>query len=448
MKKRIVPFLLMMAAALAVLAACNNNGQERRPIGWHESTSRGGIEIANIPATSPDWNRPLPELPVIDGSSSTIQMHAAIRAFLTDGHFVTQHSQTYAALERLIPGSDNPADLILAVAFYDETLEQAAQRGANLVITPIAREGFVFILHQDNPVDSLTQEQLRDIYSGRITNWSQVGGLDEEIRAFIRNWDSGSQTAMENFMDGEQLVGEDDMMIFYTMGALLFGVQEAGSAGIGYNIFSWSMLQNLEEMGLKTVAVDGIKPTNQALSDGSYPLMVYTYSYFNYGNEKAQALTEWLLTEQGQKVIASAGYVGINGQLPPDVFPDFDRDEFYSNRAVIEYYHSLESSRIERARYAWRSDWRVYDAYVRFEDGSYHRLLAGSLRITDRALTYTLSEGRGKDVTVLRLVNFVPTLDGEVRRFIVLTRARGGEFEVINEGAATDEMIAAHMSWQ
>jgi hypothetical protein len=370
-------------------------------------------------------------------------MHAAIRAFLTDEHITPEHSRTYAALERLIPGNSNPADLLLAVEFHDETLAQAAERGANLVITPIAREGFVFILHKDNPVDSLTQQQIRDIYTGRITNWNQVGGLDEEIQPFTRNWDSGSQTAMENFMQGEQFsgFGDDDAVMMQTMGRLLFGVQQAGSAGIGYNIFSWSMLQNLDEMGLKTVAVDGIKPTNQALSDGSYPLMVYTYSYFNYGNEKAQILTEWLLTEQGQKVIASAGYVGINGQLPPDITPDFEKDEFYSNRAVIEYYHGLGSSRIERARIGRIGRARVYDAYVRFEDGSYHRFVL-STRIVDRELTYAFAESRGKDVTVLRLVHFVPTSDSENFRFIVLTRERSGEFEVINEGVATDEMIA------
>jgi hypothetical protein len=225
-----------------------------------------------------------------------------------------------------------------------------------------------------------------------------------------------------------------------TMGRLLFGVQEAGSAGIGYNIFSWSMLQNLDEMGLKTVAVDGVKPTNQALSDGSYPLMVYTYSYLNYGNEKAQIFTEWLLTEQGQKVIASAGYVGINGQLPPDMLPDFDREEFYSFRTVIEYYHSLETSRIERRRYARI---RTYNVFVRFEDGSYLRMAPNSRRIWDRDMTYALAEGKGGDVTVLRLVHFDSSQPGEIiMRFIVLTRDVGGEFEVINEGIATEEMIA------
>jgi ABC-type phosphate transport system substrate-binding protein len=437
--KRLLSILFI---AIITLTACNNStdvmpdGFNHRPTGWFESTSQGGIEIANIPATSPDWNRPLPDLPVIDGSSSTIQMHFAIRAFLTDEHFMVEHSRTYEALERLFPDSDSPADVLLAVRYHEDTLADAAEQGADLVITPIAREGFVFILHEDNPIDSLTQEQLQGIYSGRITNWSQVGGLNEKIVAFTRNWDSGSQTAMEEFMGDLTIVGQDDITQMATMGEMLFGVQEVGSVGIGYNIFSWSMLQNLEEMGLKTVAVDGINPSNDALSDGSYPLMVYTYSYYNRGNEKAEIFTEWLLTEQGQKVIASAGYVGINGQLPPPLKaePDFNRDEFYSNRAVIEYYHSLESSRIERSP-NWRRDWQIHEAYVQFEDGSEHRFNAFSYLVDDHELAQSFTNGQCKGVTVLRLADFVPTQASEKFRFVVLTRAKGErEFTVINEG--------------
>jgi len=270
---------------------------------------------SNNPET--DAPTPLPEFPVIDGSSSTVLMHAAIRAYLTDAHFVNPHSRTYDALERLIPGSENPADVILAVKYYDETLQDAKERGADLVAAPIAKEGFVFILHEDNPVNSLTQQQLRDIYSGKITNWKEVGGKDMKIIPYVRNWDSGSQTAMEDFMDGEPIIGKEDNIISGMM-FLLTRVQETGSAGIGYNILSWSMGQNLGGMGLKAVAVDGVKPENRTLADSSYPLMVYTYSYYNSDNEKGRNLTDWLLTAEGQRVIASADYVGIFGELPPE----------------------------------------------------------------------------------------------------------------------------------
>ena len=375
------------------------------------------------PANNPPMD--LPEYPVIDGSSSTVVMHAAIRAYLTDEHFVDEHSQTYAALERLIPGNENPADVILAVKYYNETLKDAKERGADLVITPVAKEGFVFILHKDNPIDSLTQQQIRDIYSGKVTNWKQVGGKDEEIIPYTRNWDSGSQTAMEDFMDGTEMVGEEDNVIT-GMSFMLTQVERTGSAGIGYSILSWYMGQSLDSRELKAVAVDKIKPNNENLADSSYPLMVYTYSYYNQGNEKGKNLTDWLLTDEGQRVIASAEYVGINGELPPENFedlPNLYKDEYDSSLKADEYYPRDSYGTLQ----------------VNFIDleGATTMTYEYSERVTDRAQTATFANGKEKAITVLRVVHFSYYYTGLYRehlRFIVLTREKGGEFEVINEG--------------
>lgn len=65
-----------------------------------------------------------------------------------------------------------------------------------MLYTPFAREAFVFIVNADNPVNSLTEQQVRDIFSGAITNWRAVGGDDQEIQTWQRPEDSGSQTVM------------------------------------------------------------------------------------------------------------------------------------------------------------------------------------------------------------------------------------------------------------
>ena len=362
-----------------------------------------------------------PEYPVIDGSSSTIQMHMAIRARLTDEHFSLEHSQTYAALERLVPGpgNDQPADVVLAVKYYDETLQDVQSRGADLVITPIAKEGFVFILHKDNPVDSLTQQQLKDIYSGKITNWKQLGGLDEDIVPYIRNWDSGSQTAMEEFMDGEEIIGEEDHVLFSMM--FMLTTVEQNRAGIGYNIYSWSMVQHFDLMNLKTVKVDGTAPSNKTLSNSTYPLMVYTYSYYNRDNAKGKALTDWLLTEEGQSVITSGGYVGIFGELPPAELPYYHKDEDAAQNLVWEYY---QDKRNNPTHTIGDFPWYAY---------------SHSVRVTDREQTLAHSDGKAKLVTAMYITYFKPEdygYDGEEERarFIVLTREKDGKFEVINEG--------------
>jgi ABC-type phosphate transport system substrate-binding protein len=390
-----------------VLSLVGCGGDERQTI--DESV---GVETPTISESggveTPAMNQPtpLPEYPIIDGSSSTVLMHAAIRAYLTDEHFVDPHSQTYEALERIIPGSDDPADVILAVKYYDDTLQDAKDRGADLVITPIAKEGFVFILHKDNPVDSLTSQQLRDVYLGKITNWKEVGGKDETIVPFVRNTDSGSQTAMDDFMAGESVVGQEAS----NMLDMLMQVEVGGSAAIGYNMFSWSVQQDLGVYDLKTVAVDGVRPENRSLSDGSYPLAVYTYSYYNSDNEKGRALTDWLLTAEGQSVIASADYVGVFGEMPPSELPDFYKDDTECETLIKDYYIGQGFDREDLFFYV-------------------------DHRLRDREVTQSFSNGKAKDVTALYLVSF-SELETEVdyTRFIVLTREKGKEFEVINEG--------------
>jgi phosphate transport system substrate-binding protein len=80
--------------------------------------------------------------------------------------------------------------------------QQAAADAANfeLLKEAVAREGFVFVTNPDNPVKSLTEDELRGIYAGEITNWAEVGGDNAPIYAYQRNLDSGSQTYMNRFM--------------------------------------------------------------------------------------------------------------------------------------------------------------------------------------------------------------------------------------------------------
>ena len=77
-------------------------------------------------------------------------------------------------------------DLIFVSEPSDDILKQAKEANVEFDMTGIGRDGFVFIVNKDNPVNSLTIEQIQKIYTGEITNWNQVGGNDEEIVAFQR----------------------------------------------------------------------------------------------------------------------------------------------------------------------------------------------------------------------------------------------------------------------
>ena len=133
-------------------------------------------------------------LPRTDGSTSAAPLEIGLKSgFLgipyDQAKELVSHTTTHDSFKRLINGE---VDLIFSVPISEEQQKMADEAGVTLFMEPVAREGFVFVVNEDNPVDSLTSEQLRKIYSGEITNWSQVGGNDEPILPYQRNTDSGS----------------------------------------------------------------------------------------------------------------------------------------------------------------------------------------------------------------------------------------------------------------
>ena len=148
-------------------------------------------------------------MPVMDGAEACYPLYAAAakavyqdiahiesnwadsgeRAW-TNGKIVT-FTNTVVGFERLIEGN---VDLFFGARPSADQLAYAAEQGVELEITPIGREAFVFFVEEDEPVDGLTQDQLRAIYHGDVTDWSQVGGRAGEIAAFQRPAGSGSQT--------------------------------------------------------------------------------------------------------------------------------------------------------------------------------------------------------------------------------------------------------------
>jgi len=147
------------------------------------------------------------DLLMIDGSTATLPITAELcRQFWdhSDRRIAEaiNHSTTHSAYVNLI-NQYHRVRIIFVTPPSKEELQLAEEWDVELDITPIAKDGFVFITHKSNPIDSLTVEQVQAIYSGEITNWKELGGENLAIRAYQREPNSGSQTAMEQLvMDG------------------------------------------------------------------------------------------------------------------------------------------------------------------------------------------------------------------------------------------------------
>ncbi len=271
------------------------------------------------PEDAPEVPRPVTklgvEMPRTDGSTSTLPMDIAIHAALLETApeelSWVAHTKTYTSLQNLMNGA---VDVLFRTPLGATERETLAEAGFAYTEEPVAGEGFVFVVNADNPVDSLTSDQLRDIYAGRITNWSEVGGEDLPIIAYQRNADSGSQNYMIAFMGATPLMKPVTEQIPASMSGLLDVVAnyENSRGAIGYSVYSYSDGMYEDAMKIKHIRVDGVEPSFENMANGTYPLLGYNYAVFSAdlpADSPVRTIVKWIQSDAGQKVIAAAGYV-------------------------------------------------------------------------------------------------------------------------------------------
>jgi len=317
------------------------NQEVSRDESWQRIVSDSPFKLGEITAVTEDGftNNYCDKgtYPYIDGSTVCVPMavefarqHLGFED-LTANQFV-QFSTTHYAYENLM----NPAatmenyvhynidafikmgstDLVIATEPSDEEIAQAEGLGITLKKAPVCYDAFVFITHKDNPVDSLTVEQIKKIYTGEITNWKEVGGRNEKIRAFQREKNSGSQTAMENLvMGGSDMIDPIKVKIIAGMGGLVDAVaeyeNEIASIGYTYRYYIDTLYKN---DNIKTIAVNGIMPTDENIRSTAYPFTTNYYGVIRQGDEEKVGgrFLEWMLSDEGQKCIAQAGYITLH----------------------------------------------------------------------------------------------------------------------------------------
>jgi phosphate transport system substrate-binding protein len=326
-----------LSILILVLTGCGNTNGADALINLSQRIGRH--PISNVPHF--DINRlQADRYPGVDGSTSTypLQMMVACRVLSVDctwtqgdlfdptrritpdmhstGEreaetlFNITHSGTHSAYLKLI---NKEADLILVARepSWDER-DAAALKSVVMDFQPIARDGFVFLVHAENPVESLSLEQIVDIYTGRITNWAEVGGLDAEIHTYQRNPNSGSQELMERLvMRGEAMIDSPAMMLETMMGPI--NALREDPLGIGYSVHFYAANIYPDE-NVRMIAVERVEPTSETIASRSYPLTTRVYAVLREGtnpSSAAMALRNWLFTQEGQAAVEASGYVPL-----------------------------------------------------------------------------------------------------------------------------------------
>lgn len=198
-----------------------------------------------------------------------------------------------------------------------EEIEQAQSNGVEPIEHIIARDAIAVIVNPNNPVTELTLKQISDIYSGKITNWKEVGGDDRPIVRLSRETNSGTHVYfLETVL---RLSSKEDKTLF-SMDTLLLPSSEGiiaevrqnpnaiGYDGLGYVPHDLKMIAIAEESGGAYVL-----PSVATVNDKTYPIARDLYMYTNGTPEGIlKQYIEWILSPEAQEIVEELGFVPIN----------------------------------------------------------------------------------------------------------------------------------------
>ena len=267
----------------------------------------------------------------LDGATALYPVYAAfVQAVYPEGEYPLYTSTadgngqvactgTIEAYERLVQGN---TDMIFAAAPSQDQLDMAEEAGVELHLTPIGKEAFVFFVNSRNPVTNLSVEEIQGIYTGEITNWSQVGGNRQSIRPFQRAENSGSQSALLRLMEGLPLLEPEEEERIAGMGGIIREVASyrnyQNAIGFSFRFYATEMVQNGD---IRLLALNGVEPTRESIRNESYPITsaFYAVTASRVGepplegrSEAATALLQWILSQEGQELVERTGYVPIS----------------------------------------------------------------------------------------------------------------------------------------
>lgn len=274
----------------------------------------------------PEYTFTAENFPRMDGSTAAVPMGKAIVECLLgvseeEAGSRCQFNRTTQSFRNLMEGY---CDILVVGEPNASVYTEMKETGFGYELEEIATDALVFVVNESNPVDSLTTEQIRDIYSGKITNWKEVGGEDAEIVAFQRNEGAGSQALMKKLvMKDTELSEAPTEYIIDSMGELMTAVKNFDNSAnaIGYSVYYYANDMKMAK-GLKILKVDGVEPSDETIRSRSYPHLNAYYCVIpskpetpdeeaEAKAESARVIYDWLATQDGQNLIASLGYVSI-----------------------------------------------------------------------------------------------------------------------------------------
>lgn len=289
--KRLLPFLLLLS--LFIPSCSSNSAQTASGTAAQYIENKGSDTIVNLALA---W------------AEKYQGDHPDVRISVTGGGSGT-------GIAALVNGTVGIANASRQIK--DEEIAEAQSKGVDPVEHIIARDAIAVIVNPENPVSELTLQQISDIYSGKITNWTEVGGEDRPIVKLSRETNSGTHVY---FLETVLRLGNKEDKTLFSMDTLLLPSSEGiisevrdnpnaiGYDGLGYVPDDLKMIAIAKEAGGAYVL-----PSIETVNDKSYAIARDLYMYTN--GEPIGLIKEyldWILSAEAQEIVAELGFVPVS----------------------------------------------------------------------------------------------------------------------------------------
>jgi len=175
----------------------------------------------------------------------------------------------------------------------------------------IGKDGIVIAVNKENPIEDLTKEQLKDIFSGKIRNWKEIGGPDAEIHVVVREEGSGTRSSFQSLVMGDAKIRSD---------AIVQGSTESVKQTVKQDPYAIGFV-SMSHMSddVKAIKVDGVEPSEKTVADGSYPLVV-PFVFLTKGEPTGvvKDFIKWVFSPEGQNIIRSEKVVPAIANVSDD----------------------------------------------------------------------------------------------------------------------------------
>ena len=297
MKKRTLALMLSAALCVGMLAGCGGG-----------TTTTTESPAANTESQAPASEAPESESPAAEQLTGTVNTNGSTSMESVMGYLTEGFAEVQPGITVNYTGSGSGAGVTGAQdGTCDIGLASRDLKDGETGVKPItvAKDGIAIVVNPQNPVANLSVEQIAQLATGEITNWSEVGGNDGQVVFMGREAGSGTRDGFES------ITGTEDACKYqneYTSTGEVIAAVASNPNAIGY-----ASLSSVDET-VKAITVDGVAPTEETVLDGTYAIQ----RNFNFIvsdsaelSDAANAFIEWATSAEASDLIAGAGAVPL-----------------------------------------------------------------------------------------------------------------------------------------